>query len=153
MSNTPPVQRPGRRGSRWALAGLTFAVGLVVGVLAVGLLSSGKPDFPTTGSPVPSSAGTGEPTSPAAGASAVARVNPACLQVINEAQQISNILSGVGDAASDVDLQRLDDIVRELQPVEPRLQRDLKACDVSADVGSGPESQPPPAPVPTASPS
>lgn len=132
---------------------IAFAVGLVVGILAVGLLSSGKPDFPMSGAPLASQAPSGEPTSPAAGASAVAQVNPACLQVINEAQQISSILAGVGNAAADVDLQRLDDIVRQLQPIQPLLQSDLKACHVDTSVGSDPGSTATPAPSPTAAPS
>lgn len=153
MITAAPAQSDTPRRSRWWLTLLTFGVGVVVGVIAVGLLSAGKSDFPSSGSTLPSTAATGEPTSPAAGASAVAQVNPACLQVINEAQQISNILAGVGNAAADVDLQRLDDIVRQLQPIQPKLQRDLKVCRVSADVGYGPASASPTVPVPSGTPS
>ena len=42
---------------------------------------------------------------------AEARVNAACLRVINQAQDVYRIISGIDDAAADVDLQRLDDIV------------------------------------------
>lgn len=134
---------PTRAGGRWPwwVAAITFVVGLVVGVIAVGLLSSGKPDFPTVAgspdtrtSPFPTTAG------------ASAEVNASCLEVINEAQELYNILNGVGEAAADVDLQRLDDIVRQLQPIQPRLQRDLQNCNVNTGVGSEPGTS---APTPT----
>jgi len=141
-----------QRHSRWVLALVTFLLGVGIGVLAVGLLSSGKPDFPTAGTPAATVTTTAEPTSPAAGASAAAAVNPACLQVIDQAQEISNILSGVGQAGADVDLQRLDDIVRQLQPIQPQLVDSLKACQVDTSVGSGPGEAPPQTPEPTESP-
>lgn len=138
---------------RWVLATVTFILGVAVGVIAVGLLSSGKPDFPTIGPPAVSPTATSEATTPTAGASAVAQVNPACLEVISDAQRISRILSGVGDAAADVDLQRLDDIVRELQPIQTELERDLPACQVDTTVGSGAGPSNLPSLTPTASPS
>jgi predicted secreted protein len=143
----------GRRPFRWAFPLIAFLLGVALGVVGVGLLSSGKPDFPTTSGLPTSVSTTAEPTSPAAGASAAAAVNPACLQVINEAQEISNILSGVGQAATDVDLQRLDDIVRQLQPIEPQLAADLRACKVDTSVGSGPGDSLRDTPGPTATPS
>ena len=137
---------PTRAGGRWPwwVAAITFVVGLVVGVIAVGLLSSGKPDFPTAAGSAGSPDTRTSPFPTTAGASA--EVNASCLQVINEAQELYNILNGVGEAAADVDLQRLDDIVRQLQPIQPRLQRDLQNCNVNTGVGSAPG---PSAPTPT----
>ena len=64
------------------------------------------------------------PRRPAGGQSvpgaASAEVNAACVRVINEAHDVSVILSEVGPAASEVDLQQLDDIVRRLQSIQPR---------------------------------
>jgi hypothetical protein len=85
---------------------------------------------------------------------AEARVNAACLAVINEAQDMYTVLTGLGQAVSDVDLQQLDDIVRRLQPIEARLGQDLQRCRVDTGIvtnpteGSAPETS---APQPTPS--
>jgi hypothetical protein len=138
---TTPQPRP-----RWWLAVAIFVAGLVVGVLTVALLFSTTPDFGAVEGqapdrPVPSRAASVPVV-------AEAWVNAACLRVINEAQDVYRILSGVDEAAADVDLQRLDDIVRRLQPLEPRLERDLQACRVDTRVAGGP-SAPPGSPPPT----
>ena len=142
-----------QRRSRWWIAALTFVVGVVVGVLAVGLLDFSRPDF----SPPPGSAPSTTP-SPAGGQSvpgaASAEVNAACVRVINEAQDVSVILSEVGPAAKEVDLQQLDDIVRRLQSIQPRLDRDLAACKVKANITTpsaepSASSTPSPAATPT----
>jgi hypothetical protein len=137
--------------SRWWVAAITFIAGVIVGVLAVGLLSLGKPDFeqaadtpaaPSASGPQPSAIDT-------AGLTGQAQVNIACLRVINEAQDVYTILAGIGDVVDDVDLQQLDDIVRRLQPLEPRLQRDLQDCQVHTSVETGPGGA---SAVPTATP-
>jgi hypothetical protein len=130
------VQRP----SRWWIPVLTFILGGVVGVLTVGLLGITWPDFLSTQTGA-------EPAtpSPTAGQSVPvasdAQVNAACLRVINDAQDVSIMLSEVGPAASAVNLQQLDDIVRRLQSIEPRLKRDLSDCRVEP---SGTQSAEPP---------
>jgi hypothetical protein len=58
------------------------------------------------------------------------------------------ILSEVDEAARDVDFQQLDDIVRRLQPVQARLERDLQECRVDTSVAAAP-TQRPDSPVPT----
>lgn len=140
---TPGPPGPSRDGarphSRWWVAAITFVVGVGLGVLLVGLLRLGTPTFPTATGPTATTTPAAGSSSPA-GAAAEARVNAACLRVLDEAQQISRILSGVDEATADVDLQRLDDIVRQLQPIEPRLARDLQDCRVDTSVGSGPTS-------------
>ena len=85
---------------------------------------------------------------------AEARVNAACLAVINEAQDIFTVLTGVDEAVADVDLQHLDDIVRRLQPINTRLGRDLQQCRVDAGIATGPTGSAAPQPTtpePTAS--
>ncbi len=79
---------------------------------------------------------------PVAPVVAEAQVNAACLRVINEAQDVYRIISGLDEAASDVDLQRLDDIVRRRQPIEPRLARDLQACRVATRLHDQPTANP-----------
>jgi hypothetical protein len=141
------IQRP----SRWWIPALTFILGGVVGVLTVGLLGITWPDFLST----QTGAAPATP-SPTAGQSvpvaASAQVNAACLRVINDAQDVSIMLSEVGPAATAVNLQQLDDIVRRLQSVQPRLKRDLSDCRVEPSAGGTPSAEPPtsPTPAPTA---
>lgn len=112
-----------------------FLGGLVTGVLLTGLLNATTPNFVSqqqqaaSASPTPSGgAGTVE-------VAAQARVNSACLRVINSAQDVYGILSGAGKRHADMDLQQLDDLVRRLQPIEIRLQRDLSECEVDTSGG------------------
>ena len=77
---------------------------------------------------------------------AEARVNAACLAVINEAQDMYNVLTGLGQAVKDVDLAQLDDIVRRLQPIEARLGQDLQACEVETGIVTNPTGSAPPEP-------
>jgi hypothetical protein len=139
---------------------LTFVAGIAVGVLIVGLLDTSTPDLsavPSASPATPSAAG-----SQSAPAGASARVNAACVRVINEAQDVATILSEVGPAITTVNLQQLDDIVRRLQSIQTRLQNDLRDCRVEAEVSGTPSTVPSPAssaepsgsptPLPTASP-
>ena len=146
------VTKPPQRRSRWWIAVLTFVVGVAVGILVVGLLDTSTPDFTTAPSPSPTSPSpTGSQSVPAA---ASAQVNAACLRVINEAQDVTTIVSEVGPAISAVNLQQLDDIVRRLQSIQARLDDDLRGCKVEAQVNKTPTVEPSssPTPRPTASP-
>jgi hypothetical protein len=154
-----PTQAPPRaqtRRLRWWVAGITLVAGFVFGVIAVGLLSAGTPEFGAEGGP---GAGTTQTTfAPTPGGTmpvvAEARVNAACLSVINEAQDMYTVLTGLDQAVKDVDLQALDDIVRRLQPIEARLGQDLQNCEVETDVVNEPTgSTPPPSSTPQPSPS
>lgn len=152
----------GSRGPRWWVVAITFVGGVLVGVLGVSLLVATTPDFGAAAGSPGAAGDPGVPT-PSGRASvpvvAEARVNAACLRVINQAQDVYRIISGLDEAAKDVDLQRLDDIVRRLQPIEPRLARDLQACRVTTrledqppDQPANPASPPPTVPQPTATP-
>jgi hypothetical protein len=106
-------------------------------VLTVGLIGITWPNFQPTQTSAPSAT-----PSPTPGQSvpvaASAQVNAACLRVINDAQDVSTMLSEVGPAASAVNLQQLDDIVRRLQSIQPRLKRDLSDCRVESSAGVTP---------------
>ena len=142
--------RPSQRRSRWWIAVLTFVAGIGVGVLIVGFLDASTPNFaPVQSAPPAPPSATGSPSVPA-GASA--RVNAACVRVINEAQDVATILSEVGPAITSVNLQQLDDIVRRLQSIEGRLENDLRECRVEAEVGSTPVPSPSTTAEPSASP-
>jgi hypothetical protein len=157
MTNTPDSSSPQDSSPpeavarvRWWVAAVTGIAGVVVGVLITGMLIATTPDFGSAsqdpgGSPAPDSQPSALQTVPV---TAEARVNAACLRVINDAQDVYRIISGVGQAADDVDLQRLDDIVRRLQPLEARLERDLLACRVDTSIDSSTGASPA-APVPT----
>ena len=153
-SSDRPTQASPRaqtRRLRWWVAGITFVVGFVFGILTVGLLSAGTPDFGTPAGP--GAAGTGPSTlAPTPGGSvpvvAEARVNAACLAVINEGQDMYGVLTGLGQAVGDVDLQQLDDIVQRLQPIEARLGQDLQNCRVDTEVVNPVESPTPVPPTP-----
>lgn len=146
----PPANETPETPSRWWIAAITFFVGVVVGVVAVGLLSAGKQDFDRTAgdgsSPgATSAAPSGLETS---GVTGSAVVNVACLRVINEAQDAYTTLTEVDQAATDVDLQQLDDIVRRLQPIERRLRTDLQDCRVKTTIDRGPSRGTPVSPSP-----
>ena len=134
---------------RWWVAGVTAVGGLILGVLLTGLLIGTTPDFGSAAQDAGQAPASGNPQpSEAVPVTAEARVNAACLRVINDAQDVYRIISGVGEAAADVDLQRLDDIVRRLQPLEARLERDLLGCRVDTSIDSSADSSPA-APIPT----
>jgi hypothetical protein len=141
------------RRLRWWVSGITLVAGFVLGVLAVGLLNLTAPDFAAGTGPA---GGNALPTvAPNPGGSipvvAEARVNAACLAVINEAQDMYVVLTGLGQAVTDVDLQQLDDTVRRLQPIDSRLGEDLQKCEVDTGLGADPTGSA--APIPTPSPS
>ena len=154
--STPSAAPAQTRRLRWWVAGITFVVGFVFGIITVGLLNLGTPEFGAQAGP---GAGTAPATpAPSPGGSvpvvAEARVNAACLAVINEAQDLHAVLTGLDDAVVDVDLQALDDIVRRLQPIEARLGRDLQGCEVDTEVVTNPTrsaSSEPSTPQPTPS--
>jgi hypothetical protein len=155
--STQPAAPTQTRRLRWWVAGITFVAGFVLGVIAVGLLNLGTPEFAAQAGP---GAGTAAPTTvaPSPGGSvpvvAEARVNAACLAVINEAQDMYAVLTGLDEAITDVDLQALDDIVRRLQPIEARLGRDLQRCEVDTGIITNPTETAPPEPgTPQPSPS
>ncbi len=150
-----PPQDPGGHRSRWWLGVLLFVAGLVAGVITVGLLNATTPDFASGTGPGASAAPSDPAPTPSDGVPVVARaeVNAACLRVINEAQDVYSILQGVDQAVEDVNLQQLDDMVRRLQPIQPRLARDLQDCRVDTEAVAGsPGGASPSATPPTASP-
>jgi hypothetical protein len=140
---------PRRRRPWWLLVAL-FVGGLVSGVLLVGLLASGTPDFVAQSREAAASASPSPSSS--VEVAAEARVNAACLRVINDAQDVYSALAGLDEALNDVDLGALDDIVRRLQPVEPRLARDLQDCEVVLEAPEGPATPAPGSPSPSPSP-
>jgi hypothetical protein len=151
-----PAARTHTRRLRWWVSGITLVAGFVLGVLAVGLLSLTTPDFAAGTGPGGGGNGSAATVAPNPGGSipvvAEARVNAACLAVINEAQDMYVVLTGLGQAVTDVNLQQLDDTVRRLQPIEARLGEDLQKCEVDTGIGTNPtgSAAPDPGPSPSA---
>jgi hypothetical protein len=137
---TPSAAPTQTRRLRWWVAGITFVAGFVFGVVAVGLLNLSTPEFGAQTGPGAGTALASPAPSPGGSVPVVAeaQVNAACLSVINEAQDLHAVLTGLDDAVVDVDLQALDDIVRRLQPIEARLGRDLQRCEVDTEVVTNP---------------
>lgn len=137
-SVTRPPEPPGgfRRVLRWWATTAVFLGGLLVGVVLTGLLSGGARLPPTgggTGAPTSSDAAT--PTTAAATGELV--VNGACLRAINAAQDMLDVVRDLGEALSEFNAARLDEIVRRLQPLQQRLDENSAECEVEGRVPTG----------------
>jgi len=143
------VPRSPRRAARWWLAAGTFVLGLAAGVIITGLLASdssipsaGRTVSPDTalsttavvGSMASSSSSS---SSSAPGASVQIVVNEACLRAINEGQDAYNAINKIGDAVRDLNLTTLDDIIRQLQPLQGALRADVSGCHVTSRLPDG----------------
>ena len=117
------------------LVGAVFVLGLVVGAVTVSLLS----DDPVVvaGDPVAADGGESDRGLPPEDAAAEFVVSGACLGAVNAAQDTLLVLDDVGEAATELDAARLDEIVRGLMPVQTRLDAGLDACRVAVDLEPG----------------
>ncbi len=133
--------RPARGVARWWLAGGTFVVGLLVGVLIAGLLITNSPEPGAADGTSPSGGTTSAPSSEAAadtsGATVEILVNEPCLRAINAAQDAYGAIERIAGAITDLDFAALDGIVRELQPLQAALRDDVAACEVSTRLPDG----------------
>ncbi len=147
-SATPPPERGRfRRATRWWLAVGTFVIGIVAGAIFAGLLSEGSAAV-AAGTPAASAASSSaaaSSASAAASSSSAAQVsktaqvivNDECLRAINAAQDAYAAISQIADAVKNLDLSKLDGIIRQLQPLQSRLQDDIKACQVAVQLPNG----------------
>jgi hypothetical protein len=123
-------ERPGSAWSRWLAAG-TFVVGLVTGALLVGLLGQDPPVAPTVQQARPTDAEPGSSPTGLPDGTDGTRVNTACLRAINAAQDIAAVVDDLGAAAAALDAARLDEVIRQLQPLQERLQENSADCEVT----------------------
>lgn len=150
-----PADAPVRNAARgWLVAGV-FVLGLFAGGIVVGLASSGSSADVNAGPHVTTTtlAPTAAPGSSAGGATGQATVNDACIRAVNQAQDAYANVNDLADAARGLNVARLDEIIRSLQPVQRQLQADLLACRVVARLPDGSLSSspvPPRGPTPTA---
>ena len=149
MAKTPRRARSGgsglNRAGQWWLAAGALVVGVVLGAIAVGLLSEGSPSpsqlqadaeaaSNAAGSPGPSSAVS---TTAASGATAEVIVNDACLRAVNAAQNALSAFQDIGEAARSFNAAELDSIIRRLQPLQSTLLDDVNACKVTTRLPNG----------------
>ncbi|MCZ2836575.1 hypothetical protein [Modestobacter sp. VKM Ac-2985] len=144
----PPASRTGTgRAVRWWLAAATFVAGLFVGGLLVGLLSEGSAPVPVAAQDAPGTDGAVPlPEAPATGETAEVVVNAACLRAVNGAQDVVAVIDDLGEAVSEFNAARLDEVVRRLQPLQGRLSADIAGCQVVSEVQ---EATPPATPTGT----
>ena len=140
-TRSPEGRRWFPRALRWWAAGLTFVVGLLAGGLIVGLLGGGA-TIPSgadvAGTPTTESGGAPQSDSGApAGATGEVAVNAACLRAVNAAQDVFDVVQNLGEALSSFNAGRLDEIVRQLQPLQERLKSNLEDCDVATEITGG----------------
>jgi hypothetical protein len=141
------VPRSPRRAARWWLAAGTFVLGLAAGVIITGLLASDSsipiagrtvsPDTALSSTAVVGSMASSSSSSSAPGASVQIVVNEACLRAINEGQDAYNAINKIGDAVRDLNLTTLDDIIRQLQPLQGALRADVSGCHVTSRLPDG----------------
>lgn len=125
------------RRTRWWVSAVTFVLGIGVGVVATGLLTSGVEPLPANQGGAGPAPTTGPGAAGNGGLGVQAQINDACLRVINDAQDTYGIINGVGQAAADLDFAQLDVVVRRLQPLQPRLESNLAACNVTTRLADG----------------
>ncbi|HEY6744345.1 MAG TPA: hypothetical protein VI357_01375 [Mycobacteriales bacterium] len=146
MTDHPDSARSGRFGSaagRWLAVG-TFVLGAVAGGVVVGLASAGSEAVPAAAATTEAAA----PNVPGPQATGEVSVNAACLRAINDAQDTYGAIDDLADAARTLNAARLDEIIRRLQPLQRRLEQDLRDCQVATRLPDGSVSTGP-APTPT----
>lgn len=148
MHPEPPAagpRTPARRehARKWLAAAAIFAAGALAAGLPAGLLSSGSsPGGSPTPSTAPSSTGGGQVS-----------VNASCVNAISDAQEVRDQLRELGLAAQQLNAGKLDQIVRQLEPVQNRLDADARACQIVTHLPGGtPVTSRPSAPASSASP-
>ncbi len=152
-SRTPPADRPERwpvsARSGWLAAG-TFVVGLLAGALITGLLGQDPPVQPSGQAAMGAVPTAGMPTAyPGAGGE---QLSEACLRAINAAQDIAVAVEDVGTAAAALDAAQLDEAIRQVQPLQARLQAATAECSPvpgTSPVGTPAESPSTPPTSPT----
>lgn len=149
-ATAPPSAKPARAVVWPVVAVGALLLGLLVGYNAPGRTPPVETAVDQPQSATPSS--TPRATSGDATVAARAEVNAACLRSLNDAENVYVVLSGLDTAVSDVDLRRLDEMVRDLQPLQRLLQRDLSECEVNTTLAQGESEAPPPTPTATTAP-
>lgn len=136
--------RPRGRASKlfWIVPALTFLAGLVLGGVLIGVAGTGSDDVPGLGpddgeetaeageSPSPESAT--EPTQ-----DRTVTVPASCLEVAQLSQEAIDLTREAAEAVGSLDARRLQEIVDELQALEPEINELAARCQDEAAGASG----------------
>ncbi|GAA4749340.1 hypothetical protein GCM10023328_34920 [Modestobacter marinus] len=134
-SRSPVRDERSGRAVRWWLAAAAFVLGVFGGGLLVGLLSEGSAPVPQAAPAAPATDGAVPlPAAPPTGETAEVVVNAACLRAVNGAQDVVAVIDDLGEAVSEFNAARLDEVVRRLQPLQGRLAGDIAGCQVVSEV-------------------
>lgn len=135
----------------WLLPVITFLVGCLLGGLVVGAgafddAESGLADAQPTESPTPDDAGTPSPGP----TDLVVTVPESCLEAADRASEFARQVDDVVVAVRDLDARRLQEIVDEIQQLQPNVQRLAEQCRSVAGerLQDGQLATPTPAPTP-----
>ena len=120
----PPT--PPENVRRWLTAAAVFAAGALAGGLVTGLTGLAGSQ-PAPGSTAPPPAASRPQASTQAGQ---VTANLACVKAINEATSVQNALRNFGLAAQRLNASKIDQIVRQLEPIQTRLNADSRACQI-----------------------
>jgi hypothetical protein len=145
-SERPPARANERsRWPTWAAGTALVVAGLAAGgaiVTVTGISADTQVEVVASPSPSPSPVGASGGT-PLGNAGSV-EVAPACIHALDQAQTVYDQLKQLGNAASSLDVDTLDKVVRQLQDMEPTLRENLGACHATVHL-------PTTTPTPTAS--
>lgn len=140
VSRSPEPPQGWRRLARWWGWAGVFVLGLLVGGIIVGLLNDETvvPPSATDGGATTSAPVSSAPQNTASpGATGQVVLGEDCLRAINAAQDLVGLVDDLAEALADFNAARLDEIVRELQPLQDRLRGGVDECNVRATIATG----------------
>jgi hypothetical protein len=149
--NEPPATARPPRGSEgplrrttWLLPALTFVVGVVLGAVVVGAITSGDSsgtaaDSSTRGADR-GTAGAGPAPSPTTSGDLTVTVPAECTALAGDARDAANLLEQAATAARDLDAGALADVARRMQDARDRLTAQADACRGAAPSASASSS-------------
>lgn len=116
--------------SSWLLPALTFLAGCLLGAVIVGAGTFGGGDDGQDGAAPPPTQGPAEDATDAEAAEGelVVRVPESCLRAADGASQATGQVDDVVAAVRDLDARRLQEIVDQIQQVQPEVQRLAEQC-------------------------
>lgn len=135
-STAASAPRPPQRERSWLpalLPAITFLIGVALGgaLIAVGTNAGGDDSAAphSTAAPAPSG-------SASTSGDAVVTVPGACLDAANQAEEAFSLLRGGVTAIRDLDARRLQELVDQLQKLDPQVRSLVDECRAAAAVST-----------------
>lgn len=128
-----------RRTPTWVIpAGVVvlFVVGLVAGgaiVTVTGISAKQSVEVVPSPSPVYTQAPT-----PAGSPQAQVAIGPGCVHALDQVQTLYQQLQDAGNAASSLDLAKLDKLIQQMQQIRTALGASLAQCNATVQLPTGP---------------